>query len=269
MDFDLSSLRLFVRVAAVGAIGKAGAEFGFSSTNSSQRLQILESELQVKLLNRTTRAVSLTPDGEVFLEHAKRILEDVEEAQTALSYNAKLMQGTLRVTASASFGRTHIVPFVPEFLSLYPHVTLDLNLTDTVVDIVEHGIDLAFRMGELEPSSLLAQKIDDNPFLLVASPDYLERAGIPKVPEDLVQHACLLFGKATSWQLIGDDGSIHTVPVSGPVTVNLGDAVGEWVLSGLGIGMSAYWHSGPDLRAGRLVQVLPGYRQWRCGRRGG
>ena len=262
MTFDLKNLQLFVRVAALGAIGKAGAEFNLSSTNASQRIKDLEADLNIKLLNRTTRAVSLTPDGELFLEHAKRILEDVEDARTALSKSAKSVSGTLRVTASASFGRSHIVPFVPEFLSLYPHVSLDLNLTDAIVDIVEQGYDLAFRIDDLEPSSLLAQKIDDSPIMLVASPDYLERKGIPEIPDDLIRHDCLALGKTTSWQLIAPDGSIHKVPVTGPVRVNLGNAVAEWTLAGLGIGAAALWHAGPELKTGKLVPVLPGYRLW-------
>lgn len=265
MAFDLKNLQLFVRVAALGAIGRAGAEFNLSSTNASQRIQALEADLNVKLLNRTTRAVSLTPDGELFLEHAKRILEDVEDARTALSQSADTVSGTLRVTASASFGRSHIVPFVPEFLRLYPHVTLDLNLSDAIVDIVEQGYDLAYRIGELEPSTLLAQKVDENPLILVASPDYLARAGAPETPQDLVQHDCMILGKAStwnSWQLKDTDGALHDIPVSGPVTVNLGDAIVDWVVAGLGIGLASLWHAGPDLQAGRLVPILPDYRVW-------
>lgn len=262
MSFDLKNLELFVRVATLGAIGKAGAEFKLSPTNTTQRIQALESSLNIKLLNRTTRAISLTSDGEIFLEHAKRILEDVEEARTALSRTSKTVSGLLRVTASASFGRSHIVPFVPEFLDLYPEVTLDLNLSDTIIDIVEMAYDLAFRIGDLAPSSLLAQKIDDNPRMLVASPDYLSRMGTPETPDDLANHACLVLGTARTWELVGPDGEIHNIPVKAPVTVNLGDAVGTWTLAGMGIAQTSLWHAGPDLRAGRLAYVLPEYRVW-------
>lgn len=262
MSFDLKSLELFVRVAALGAIGRAGGEFNLSPTNATQRIQALEADLGVKLLNRTTRAVSLTPDGEIFLDHAKRILDDVENARSMLSRTTKSASGHLRVTASASFGRTHIVPFVPEFLRLCPDVTLDLNLADAVVDIVEQGYELAFRIGALAPSSLLAQKVDENPQWLVASPDYLARAGSPKTPQDLADHACLPLGRIRSWQLMAKDGTQHEVHVSGPVAVNLGDAVGEWVLAGMGIGQASLWHAGPHIQAGRLVSVLPNYRVW-------
>lgn len=259
LSFDLKTLELFVRVATLGAIGRAGAEFNLSATNATQRIKTLEAELGVKLLNRTTRAISLTPDGEILLEHARRILDDVADARTVLSRTAHTVSGPLKITASASFGRSHIVPFVPEFLRLYPDITLDLNLTDNIVDIVEEGYDLAFRIGQLAPSSLLAHAIDDNPQWLVASPDYLASAGHPKTPEDLTDHVCLPMGKTRIWRLKDRDGTVHEVHVSGPVTVNLGDAFGDWVLDGLGIGQAALWHAGPDLRAGRLVRVLPDY----------
>lgn len=260
MNFDLRNLHLFVRVAELGAIGKAGAEFALSSTNASQRMQALEADLDVKLLNRTTRSVSLTPDGEVFLDHARRILDDVEEARTVLSYNAKSVSGRLRVTASASFGRSHIVPFVPEFLRQHPKVTLDLNLTDAVVDIVHQGYDLAFRIGDLAPSSLLAQKIDDNPSILVASPDYLARHGRPKAPDDLKDHACIPLGDLRTWRLMAVDGVVHDVGISGPVSVNLGNAVSDWVLAGVGIGHASLWHCGADLKSGAVLRVLPDFQ---------
>ncbi len=262
VSFDLKTLELFVRVAALGAIGRAGAEFNLSATNASQRIKALELELDVKLLNRTTRSVSLTPDGEILLEYAKRVLDNVEDARLLLSHKAKTVSGLLRVTASASFGRWHIVPFIPEFLAQYPAVTLDLNLTDSIVDIVDQGYDLAFRVGELAPSSLLAHKIDDNPQWLVAAPSYLERAGTPRTPEDLTKHACLTLGKVKTWQLIAEDGTRCDIPISGPITTNLGEAFGEWALAGVGIGKAALWHSGPHLQEGRLVRVLPDYRGW-------
>ncbi|SNS59582.1 LysR family transcriptional regulator [Tropicimonas sediminicola] len=262
MSFDLKNLELFVRVAALGAIGRAGAEFSLSATNASQRIQSLEADLGVKLLNRTTRSVSLTPDGEIFLEHARRIVQDVQDARTVLSHKAHSVSGRLRVTASATFGMSFVVPFVPEFLRLYPDVQLDLHLTDALVDIVDQGYDLAFRLGELAPSSLLAQKIDENPRVLVASPEYLERAGAPQRPQDLTRHACLNFGDQSLWKLANTAGEVHEIRVSGPVTVTHGEAVGEWALAGMGIANGSLWATGPDLRAGRLVRVLPDYRGW-------
>ncbi len=261
MSLDLKNLALFLRVATLGAIGRAGEEFDLSTTNASQRIQTLEAELGVKLFHRTTRAVTLTPDGQVFVEHAKRILDDVEEVRNVFSGHAETVQGTLRVTVSASFGRSHIVPFVPELLRLYPNLHLELDLSDTVVDIIAQGYDIAFRMGELAPSSLLARKIDDDP-MMFASPDYLERAGQPQTPQDLVQHACIPFGRMRTWQLKDEGGKLHEVTVSGSVVVNMGDAISDLVLAGMGIGLASLWHVGPDLCAGRVVPVLPEYRVW-------
>ena len=210
-------------------------------------------------MNRTTRSVSLTTDGEIFLEHAIRVLEDVEEAKSALSSAKGALNGTLRVTAPASFARSHILPFVPEFNARYPDLTIDLHLSDGVVDIVEQGYDLAFRIGELASSTLLARKIDDNPERLVASPVYIKKFGMPEHPKDLQHHNCFPMGRTTSWNFKGPKDRNYAVQVSGPVRVNFGDAISDLVLAGLGIGKASLWRVGHDLRAGHLEIVLPDY----------
>lgn len=144
MNLDAKNLALFMRVATLGAVGRAGAEFNLSPTNASQRIQALEAELGVKLFHRTTRAVSLTHDGHVFIEHAKRILDDIEETRNVFKGDAEKVQGTLRVAVSASFGRIYVVPFVPELLRLYPKLQLEIDFSDKRVDIVEQGFDVAF-----------------------------------------------------------------------------------------------------------------------------
>lgn len=259
MSFDLKSLNLFVRAAAIGAIGRAGEEFDLSPTAATQRLQALELEVGAKLLNRTTRAVSLTPDGETFLTHAKRILDQVEDAKTAMSHSLGDISGSLRVTASASFGRSQIVPHVTEFLSLYPNVDLKLNLSDSIVDIVELGYDLAIRVGSLTSSSLLARKLAENPRVLVASSDYLVRRGVPKTPQDLADHSCIVLGEMKNWQLGDEAGTVHDVRVSGPFTTNFGEAVTETVINGLGIGMKSIWDVKPLIENGELSVVLDQY----------
>lgn len=260
MSFDLRNLELFVRVAALKGIGRAGEELGLSATNASFRLQSLEEQLGSKLLSRTTRSVSLTVDGEIFLEHAKRILDDLEEARTALSNNDRSLSGTLRVTAPASFARSHVVPFIPEFLARYENLAIDMHLSDSIVDIVEQGFDLAFRIGELAPSTLLARKIDNNPERLVASPAYIEQHGVPQSPADLKNHLCIPLGRKNTWKLMGPDLKISSVPVSGRILVNFGDAISDLVLAGMGIGHASMWRAGDDLRAGRLVCVLDDFR---------
>lgn len=260
MSFDFKSIELFVRAAALGAIGRAGAELGYSTTSASQRLKLLEADLGINLFNRSTRAVSLTTDGRAFLDHAKRILDNVEEARESLNNESSAAFGTLRVTASDSFARIYIVPYVPEFLALYPALTLDLNLTDNRIDIVEQGYDLAFRIGELPSSSLLAQKIDDDPLRLVASPGYLTQRGRPEHPSDLAKHNCFFKGNLREYQIVGRDGQVHTIRVNARATSNLGDAIATWVKAGMGIGVASLWHAGPDLSEGRLEIVLPDYR---------
>lgn len=262
MNLDLISLQLFVRVAALGAIGRAGAELGLSRTSASQRLQALEASLGLSLFNRTTRAVSLTADGERFLPHALRILDDIETARLDLSDSSNRITGLVRVTASAAFGRSHIVPFVPDFLAAYPDITLDLHLTDSIIDIVEQGYDLAYRVASLESSSLLAQKVDEDPRWLIASPDYVARRGAPQTPEDLYEHTCLPLGEVRTWSLRNSAGDISEVRVKGPVKINMGSALHEWILSGMGIGLAALWYVGPALREGRLVRILPDYTPW-------
>lgn len=259
MSLDLKNLELFVRVAALGAIGRAGAEFDLSSTNATQRIKALEGELGVTLFNRTTRSVSLTSDGEIFLDYAKRVLNDLEDARTVLTQTPEQLSGSVRVTAPASFGVSHVAPFVPEFHQLHPNVRIELNLSDTMIDIVEQGYDLAFRIGELAPSSLLAQKIDTNPTWLVAAPAYLARAGAPTVPEDLIHHSCLPLGDRTKWRLRGPDGAEHVVRVGGPLRCNLGNALVDWALQGAGITKVSLWQGASHILAGRLIRVLPDY----------
>lgn len=262
MDLDLKTLALFVRITSLGAIGRAGEEFGLSSTNASQRIQALEARLGVKLFHRTTRVVTLTHDGQVFLEHAKRILDDVEETWNVFKGEDDKVQGKIRLTVSASYGRIYLVPFIPALLAKYPQLQIEIDFTDKTIDIVEQGYDIAFRMTALDSTSLLARRIADNPMILVASPRYLERAGQPKTPDDLARHTCIPFAKANHWCFKDNLGASHEVTVSGPVTVNWGDAISDLVEADMGIGMASLWYVGPAIKAGRVVPVLPNYKIW-------
>lgn len=260
MNLDLKSVEFFIRVAALGAIGKAGAEFGYSATAASQRIQNLEHVLGAKLLNRTTRSVSLTRDGELFLNHAKKIIADVEDAVTDLQGAGKIIKGELRVTASASFGRRYIVPFIGEFLKQHPEVSIQLELSDSMFDIVRHGFDLALRIGVLEPSTLLAKKIADSPRLLVASKDYVNKYGMPEVTEDLVSHNCLLLGDMRLWQLRNEAGKLSEIKISGNFSTNYGEAITEAALSGTGIALKSKWDVLDYLKSGELIEVLPKHK---------
>lgn len=259
MNFDLKTLALFLRVIEVGKIGRAGEDLGLSTTNASQRIQQLESELGVKLFHRSTRTITLTHDGEMFLPHARRIIDDIEEVANVFKGDQSSIQGRLKVAVSASYGRHYIVPFIPELLELYPNLELEIDFNDKTEDLIEHGYDLAFRIGSLSSSNLLARRLADNPITLVASPTYIEKYGAPECPEDLLKHRCLPLGPAVDWTFVSAKGKVQKVSVANPISLNLGDAISDLVESGMGIGMASYWHAGPSLRSGRVVQILPNY----------
>ncbi|MEO1686435.1 MAG: LysR family transcriptional regulator [Pseudomonadota bacterium] len=256
MSLDPKSLELFVRVVALGGIGKAGAELGLSRTAATQRIQDLEAAVGAQLLHRTTRTVSLSVDGEIFVGHARRILEDIEDALTDLQNDPANVGGDLRVAGSASFGRKHIAPHVAEFLERYPKLSLQLHLSDAGFDIVENGFDLAVRLGEMSPSTLKARRIGDSPRVMVAAPRYLARHGAPSAPSDLRDHNCLLRGDARTWTTRGPDRAVVDVKVSGNFSTNLAEAVTEAALSGVGIARKCRWEVQEHLEAGELTAVL-------------
>jgi len=256
MSLDPKSLELFVRVVALGAIGKAGAELGLSSTAATQRIQDLETVVGTQLLHRTTRTVSLSVDGEVFLGHALRILEDIEDAFSDLQNDPSTISGDLRVASSASFGRKHLAPHVSEFLGLYPNLSLQLHLSDTAFDIVENGFDLAIRLGEPSASTLKVRRIGESARIMVAAPGYLASRGVPDTPMDLRHHECLIRSDIRSWSTRGPDGKISNVKVSGKFNTNLAEAVTEAALSGMGIARKCRWEVIEYLQNGSLTEVL-------------
>lgn len=268
MSFDLKTLELYVRVAAVGAIARAGLELGYSATTSSQRIQALEAKLGCKLLNRTTRSVSLSADGELFLAHAKKILADVDDAITDLQGADTSLRGELRVAASASFGRRYVAPYIGEFLRTHPDVSINLELSDTTFDIVQHGFDLALRIGTLAPSTLMARKIADNPRILLASPDYLKTHGTPKSPADLSYHNCIVLNENRTWGLRDKGGASIEVRTHGNFTTSYGEALTEAALAGTGIALKSKWDVLHHLAEGSLVPILsdfavePGWSVW-------
>ncbi|MEL7544363.1 MAG: LysR family transcriptional regulator [Pseudomonadota bacterium] len=259
MSFDAQSLDLFVRAATLGAIGRAGAELGLSATAASQRIKALEHEFGAQLLHRTTRAVSLTAEGETFLSHARTILAQIDEARSDMTGSIRDATGELRVTASASFGQRFIVPHMAEFFDTFPAVTVRLELSDTVTNIVEQGFDLAIRVGALAPSSLVAKKLSGNPRLLAASPDYLANRGVPERPGDLSAHNCILLGEARSWEFLAPNGQVVDTKVTGPLATNSGTAIREALLAGVGIAQRSLWDVEDALAAGTLVSVMSNY----------
>lgn len=259
MSLDSHTLQLFARIATIGAFGEAGREFGLSPTAVTHRVKMLERELGVTLFNRTTRSVALTANGETFLKHTYKILDHIEDARSEIAGGNNNIRGELRIAGSASFGRRYIAPYIAEFLDIYPHVRVNLDLSDRVIDIVEQGFDLALRIGTLTPSSLIASKICDNPRMLVASPEYIRKSGMPSFPEDLASHNCLRLGQDRNWRLKDAHGKIHIIRVSGNFSTNYGDVTAEAAVAGAGIALKSKWDIEHQLSAGSLVPLLEAY----------
>lgn len=250
-------LDVFARVVAARGMSAAGRELNLSPAVISKRIRRLEERLGVRLLQRTTRQLALTEAGQGFYERVISILSSVEEAEAWVSQGSETVRGMLRVSAPTSFARMHIAPHLNRFLDLYPGVTVEIILSDAYVDIVGEGFDLAIRIADLQDSSLVARRLAPNHRILCAAPAYLERRGMPKTLEDLGHHHLLTHG-AGDWRLEGPEGSGH-VRVHGPLRTNSSEVVREAVVAGIGIALRSTWDVAPELRAGRLVQVLPAY----------
>lgn len=260
MALDEKSLALFLLAAAEGGLAKAGRELGLSPTATTQRLQALEADLGVKLLNRTTRAVSVTPEGGLFAEHARRILSAYEAARTAMSGETGAVRGELRVTVSASFGRRYVAPQIAAFLATHPDVTVKLQMTDAMVDIVESGFDLAIRVGALPDSSLIAQQLAPSPRVVIASPALVARIGAPKTPADLAAKPCLTQDGGRLWRFRNPNGTESEVRVTGPFDSNHGDMLAAGAIGGVGFAIKSYWDVKRRIDDGQLTTVLDDYQ---------
>ncbi|MBE1160388.1 LysR substrate-binding domain-containing protein [Dyella acidiphila] len=259
----VGDLILFMRVLDQGSISAAARSLNLSVAVASQRLKRLEHDLGVRLLHRTTRRLHPTPEGLALAEQGRPLVEDLEALTSGLRQGAKDVVGTLRLTASASFGRQYVSPLLAAFMERYPRVRLSVNLTDEMQDLVSAGYDLAIRIGALHDSRLVARKLAVNRRVLCASPDYLRRRGTPRTPEELATHECVMLvgsaGRQDVWRLHDAQGHLHTVRVSGRLESSLGELLRDAALAGLGIAQHSTWHVCDDLRAGRLQVVLPDY----------
>lgn len=254
----LGDLDIFARVVATGSMSQAARELGLSPPVVSKRIRRLEERLGSRLLQRTTRQIALTEAGKGFHERVLAILSSVEEAENWVSQRAQQARGPLRVSAPTTFGRLHVAPHLVRFLERYPDISLDLTLSDSFVDVVGDGYDVAIRIADLADTSLVARKLAPNHRVLCASPGYLERHGTPQTLGDLARHR-LLVHNADSWRLEGPEGAV-TVPVASAVATNSSEVIREAVIAGLGIALRSTWDVGPELRSGQLSIVLPSYR---------
>lgn len=221
-----------------------------------RRIDALEQRLGVRLLSRTTRRITLTFEGSAFLEDCQRILHDLANAEASVSLGGVKASGHIRISAPAGFGRRHVAPLVRRFLQDNPDVTCSLDLTDRVVDLINEGIDCAVRIGGLTDSNLVSVRLADNRRVVVASPAYLARRGVPATPAALDQHVCLSLGEQRGWLFRDTQGEIFAVKVGGRLECNDGAVLHEWALAGDGLAWRSLWEVEADLRAGRLVSVL-------------
>jgi DNA-binding transcriptional LysR family regulator len=261
MDNSASDMKIFARIVACGSLSAAGRDLGLSVAVISKRLMALEQRLGVSLLNRTTRRLSPTAEGTQYYERATKILADIDATESAVSAGGVVPRGTLKISASPSFGRQHIAPYIEEFQALYPQVEVSLDLNPSVINLVEENIDVAIRIADLRDSdtNLIARRLAVNRRVVCGAPKYFERRGIPMVPADLLRHNCLVLSPAgvrqDLWRFETPDGPI-SIRVSGNLVCNTGDVLRDWALAGLGLALKSTWDVGPDLRSGRLRAVL-------------
>jgi DNA-binding transcriptional LysR family regulator len=254
---DLAQLEIFVHVVQDGGFTQAAQSLGVSKSFVSRQLGALEDRLGARLLNRTTRKLTLTDVGSVFYERCKRVLDELSEAEHEVSDLQNVPRGTLRMSAPMSFGVRYVAPEVAAFAAKHDQLAVELDFSDRRVDLLDEGFDLAIRVGNLPDSSLVARKLGVSDVLLVASADYLDRRGRPTHPRELREHECLLYAYSpgTQWVLEGEDGTV-TVPVHGRVTANNGDAIAAAVRAGLGIAPLPDFIAAPLVRDGSAELVL-------------
>lgn len=258
----LESLRVFVRVMELGSITAGGRDLRLTPAVASNRIKELERRLDVRLFNRTTRKLSPTEAGHIFYDHARRVVEDIQQAEAMIAGYADSPRGVIQVTAPLGLGKRIVAPLIPRFVDLYPNISVRLRLSDRKVDLLVDGLDVAFFAGVPPESELKMRKIADSPRVLCASPDYLARRGVPATPDDLGggRHNCLLLRFPRSpeyfWTLETPEGP-RKYQLSGSYDSDDGDVLTAWALDHRGITNKPVFDVAEHLESGRLVEVLP------------
>ena len=253
-------LEVFVRVIELGSFSAAARASGMTPSAVSKLVARLEQRLGTRLVNRSTRQLQLTPEGCAFYERGVRILADLEEAERCASEHTA-PRGRLRVNANVPFGHHFLLPLAPEFLARYPDVTLDIVLTDEVIDILEQRTDVAVRAGPMKSSNLVARKLGATRMVIVGSPDYLARCGTPTTPDELLAHNRLGANYVRTWPgwPLRHDGQDIVVPVAGNAQASDGEALRRLATAGLGLARLATFQVQKDIATGRLIPVLENY----------
>ena len=260
---DTDALRLFVMAADLLNISAAGRQLGLSPAVAGARLSKLEQQVGADLLHRSTRKVSLSLEGEAFLPYAREILAQKDAAFAALGQGKSEASGTLRLAASSTFAQLYIAPVLPEFMDRYPKINLDLRFSDTQMNLIEGGYDLALRNLPIEDSTLIGRKLADDKRVLCASPSYLEANGTPQTPDDLSQHRILAFVNAKARTLVAEQNRACIFPpAESPQRLVCDDGASMRLATqaGVGISMSSIWSIHKELKDGSLVRVLPEYQ---------
>jgi DNA-binding transcriptional LysR family regulator len=257
----LKQIEAFASVATRGSLSAAARAEGVTPAIIGRRLDALEARLGVRLVLRTTRRLTLTFEGQAFLEDCQKLLDDLANAEAAVSLGGLKAGGYLKVSAPAGFGRQHVAPLVGDFMTANPEVRVNLNLSDRIVDLINENIDCAVRIGELTDSSLVSVRLGEMRRMVVASPAYLVEHGVPRVPDDLARHNCLSLGQQRGW-VFRDPASaeVDTIKVGGPFECNDGAVLHEWALAGRGLAWRSLWEVGRDLKEGRLTSVLDAWQ---------
>lgn len=262
---ELDDMRLFVRAVAAGSLSAAGRELGFSPAVGSKRLARLEGRLGVRLLQRSSRRLALTDEGALYHERCQAILADIDDAEAELAQGRQQARGLLRVSATVAMGRRCIGPLAAEFMQRHPEVTVQVSLSDAMVDLIEDGFDCAVRIGGPQDSRLVARTLGPNRRVLCATPAYLRRRGRPRTLEDLAGHDCILqeriATRQSDWVFIPADARVAAAPrsvaVQGRLVTDNGEQAHDWALAGLGLVRRSVWDVVEELADGRLVELLP------------
>jgi DNA-binding transcriptional LysR family regulator len=258
---NLERMAIFARVVETKSFSEAARRLGLSKSLVSKEVTRLEKELGTRLLNRTTRAMSLTEAGALVYEHCARIVEELEQAKLAVGHFNAAPRGLLKVSASVAFGTLHIAPALPDFLARYPEVRIDMVIGDRLVDLADEGFDVAIRITKEPAPNLVARRLAPVNRKIVATPGYFERYGVPATPADLAHHNCLTytyFSPHGAWRLRGPDGDI-AVPISGNLRLNDDEALSAAVIGGLGLALLPTFIIGRELHEGRLRAVMSDY----------
>jgi DNA-binding transcriptional LysR family regulator len=258
---DLNDMVTFARVVEAKSFSKAAQRMGASKSRVSKAIAKLERSLHARLLNRSTRGLSLTEVGAAFYEHCSRIDAEVQRAVEVVGQLHSEPRGVLKLTAPVAFGTLHVAPALPEILARHPHLAIDMTITDRMVDLVEEGYDVAIRIVREPDLNLVARKLAPVRRVACATPEYFKRRGVPKTPQDLKRHNCLhytYFSAQGEWHFKGPEGEI-SVPVSGDLRINDDEALSQAVLGGLGVALLPTFIIGKEVQSGALQAVLADY----------